>query len=62
MKIMVAMHDPDGMPRAWGVADVYGKALREAEKQLDAYKAKKRALGDPLGSATFTAHTSTVET
>lgn len=60
-KVMVAMHDPDGMPRAWAIADDYGKALREAERQLEIYKAKKREVGDELGWATFTPHTSEVQ-
>jgi hypothetical protein len=50
--------DPDGMPRAWGIADTYKKALREANRQLEAYRAKKRALGDPLADARFTDSTS----
>lgn len=53
MKITIAMLDPSGMPRAWGSADSYGKALQEATDQLVKYIAEKRKLGDPLADAEY---------
>ncbi len=61
MRIMVSMLDPDGMPRAWGIAATVEEARAEAESQLAVYKARKREVGDPLGWADFTPQVSKVE-
>jgi hypothetical protein len=59
-RVMVMKLDPDGAPRAWGAASTYGQALREAERQLEAYRARKREVGDPLADARFTDKTEMV--
>jgi hypothetical protein len=51
--VMVTLLDPGGTPRAWATADDLTTALFEAQRQLKAYKAKKRLLDDPLGWAEY---------
>ena len=46
--------DPDGIPRAWGIGSNKDLAGRAALIELEEYREGKRALGDPLGRATFT--------
>ncbi len=60
-RVMVMKVDPDGAPRAWAVAPTYGQALKEAERQLEIYKARKRKEGDPLGDAEYTTQTEMVQ-
>lgn len=43
-KFLVAMLDPDGLPRAWAAADDLALAREEARHQLRAYLAKKDAI------------------
>jgi hypothetical protein len=54
MRYIVAMHDPQGLPRAWGIAGTPYEALEEAKKQLEVYRASKRETNDPLAHAVFT--------
>jgi len=60
-QVLVMMLDPDGIPRAWGLAPERGKALREAEAQLVSYRKAKRKEGDPLAFADYKVKTETVE-
>lgn len=46
MRKLVAFLDPNGAPRAWGVAPTEATAEAEARRQLEAYCVKKAALGD----------------
>jgi hypothetical protein len=48
------MVDPDGVPRAWGQSADRGAAETEAARQLEAYRARKREVGDPLADADYT--------
>lgn len=43
---LVMRLDPEGLPRAWGKAPTVEAARKEAARQLDAYVAKRRALGE----------------
>lgn len=47
MRKLVTMNDAYGIPRAYGIAPTVELARAEALRQLDAYIAKKRKLGDP---------------
>lgn len=38
--------DPDGLPRAWGVATTKVSAAQEAKRQLAIYRDKKLAVDD----------------
>ena len=51
---MVMMLDPDGLPRAWAMGPDVDATRREAHRQLEIYRAKKREVGDPLADAKFT--------
>jgi hypothetical protein len=53
---LVRYLDSDGLCRAWAAGDPNGKAgvRSEATHQLQTYRAKKDALGDPLGQASYT--------
>jgi hypothetical protein len=46
--------DPQGMPRAWGKSATKEDAAAIAQIELETYRDKKRALGDPLGDGAFT--------
>jgi hypothetical protein len=58
--ILVMKLDPDGLTRAWGLANTQARAEEEAAAQLEAYRAAKRALGDTLADAEFTTETAEV--
>ncbi len=45
--------DPQGMPRAFGQASTEVDATAIAQLELIAYRDKKNALGDPLGTAEY---------
>ncbi len=51
---MIAMMDPDGLPRAYGVAPTEGHARDIAHSELAKYRVKKKETGDPLAVAKFT--------
>lgn len=57
-QILVQFLDPEGKCRAWakGPADRLAEVLERAEKELDAYRAEKREVGDPLAEAQFVSH------
>jgi hypothetical protein len=61
IKILVTLKDPQGMARAWGMGDTREIASRVAHEQLDAYRAEKRSVGDPLAEAEFSEHVSEIE-
>ena len=54
-RIMVMYCDPEGKTRAWGIAVKEEHARCEAERQLEAYREKKREVGDlELANAHYT--------
>lgn len=61
MRVMVMKLDPDGLPRAWGIAPTEAAAREEADRQLQIYRVKKAEVGDPLAGAVFTEKVEAVE-
>lgn len=60
-RVMVSFRDPDGLPRAWAVADTEALATPEAERQLGLYRERKREEDDSyLANAKYTKHVETV--
>ena len=53
---LVQYLDPDGVARAWAAGNPIDKdgVRSEAARQLQTYRAKKNAIGDPLGQAAYT--------
>jgi len=59
---LVMYCDPEGKPRAWGVAESEDVARAEAQRQLAAYREKKREVGDlELADAHYTEEVEHVE-
>lgn len=56
-RIMVQWRDPQGKPRAWGIASELSTAAAEADRQLWRYRQKKAEVGDSdLAMATYSMH------
>ena len=53
-RFLVTHNDEQGKPRAWATSDDLQEAHREAMKQLEEYRAKKRVLGDLLADHEYT--------
>lgn len=54
-KVMVMMLDPEGLPRAYGVAPTVERAREIAQQQLAIYRKKKLEVEDHyLATATYT--------
>jgi hypothetical protein len=60
-RIMVMKLDPDGIPRAYGIASDEATARSLADAQLTKYRARKRETGDDLAFAEYSERVETCE-